>query len=396
MNFTFTPEEQAFHQEVRDFLKANVPPAYAAQTMSEEETEAFRRGFAKVLGSKGWLAVAWPPEYGGQDWSAIRQMIFNEEMSLARAPRPAGAGLGLVGPTLMQYGSPQQKKRHLASIAREEALWCQLFSEPNAGSDLASLETRAEDKGDYFLVNGVKIWSSDAHRAHWGLLLARTDPGAPKHRGISTFLVDMSLPGITVRPIMTMLREWRPVGTHNFSETHFQDVRIPRDCLVGEQDRGWQQAVTGLVSERSNLGATISIRRFFDELLRHLQTWSAAQRARLRHHGLAARLAQVAADLEVARTMGYAIVSRQMRNEPVSREASLVKLFVSELEQRVANLGMQVLGLHGQCERGDPKAPMLGRVERLYLISVASTIGVGTSEIQRNIIAARGLGLPRG
>jgi len=394
VDFRFSPEEETFRQEVRDFLRKHAPAEYANQQLGDKETEEFRKRFARALGEKGWLAVSWPREYGGQSWSPMQQMIFNEEMSLARAPRPAGAGLGLVGPTLMQYGTPEQKAKHLPKIAKEELLWCQLFSEPNAGSDLAGLQTKAEDKGDYFLVNGRKIWSSDAHRAQWGLLLARTNPDVPKHKGISTFLLEMSLPGITVHPIVTMVREWRAVGTHNFSEVVLENVRVPRDCLVGEKDKGWLQAVTGLESERSNLAATISVRRFLDELLEYIKTMPSRQRERIRQTGLHHQLAQVAMDLQVAKALGYAIVSKQMRKQSPSREASQTKLFVTELEQRAARIGMQALGLAGQLERGDRKAPMLGRVERLYQISVASTIGVGTSEIQRNIIAARGLGLP--
>ncbi len=191
-----------------------------------------------------------------------------------------------------------------------------------------------------------------------------------------------------------MLRDWRPEGNHNFSEVLFENVRVPRDCVVGERDKGWYQAVTALESERSNLGATISIRRFLEEMLEYIRTMPPERRGRLREQGLHQRLAQIAADLQVAKSMGYAIVSKQMGKESPSNLASLVKLFVTELEQRTANTGMQVLGLEGQMERGEPTAPLLGRVERLYLISVASTIGVGTSEIQRNIIAARGLGLP--
>ena len=393
MDFAFTPDEEAFRGEIRGFLSENIPAGYADQTLSDEETEAARRRFVKVLGAKGWLAVAWPREYGGQGWSPVRQMIFNEEMSLARAPRPAGAGLGLVGPTLISHGSDEQKARHLPGITGGGVLWCQLFSEPNAGSDLASLETSAVEDGDAFVLNGRKIWSSDAHRADWGLILVRTDRDAPKHKGISTFLLDMRLPGIAVSPIETMLRDWRAVGAHNFSEVVLEDVRVPRDYLVGEKDRGWYQAIAGLESERSNLAATVSLRRFLEELLAHVRA-SPELCGRLRKLGLEKRIAQIAIDLQVMRSMGYAIVGKQMAGLPVSRDASLAKLYMSDLEQRAAGAAMQVLGLEGQYERGEKRAPMLGRAERLYLISVASTIGVGTSEIQRNIIATRGLGLP--
>ena len=324
MDFAFTPDDEAFRGEIRAFLSDNVPAGYADQTLSDEETEAARRRFVKVLGAKGWLAVAWPREYGGQGWPPIRQMIFNEEMSLARAPRPAGAGLGLVGPTLISHGTDEQKARHLPGIASGDVLWCQLFSEPNAGSDLAALETSAVEDGDAFVLNGRKIWSSDAHRADWGLILTRTDRDAPKHKGISTFLLDMRLPGITVAPIETMLRDWRAVGAHNFSEVLLEDVRVPRDCLVGEKDRGWYQAIAGLESERSNLAATVSLRRFLEELLAHIRA-SPTLGKRLRKLGLEKRIAQVAIDLQVMRSMGYAIVGKQMAGLPVSRDASLAQ-----------------------------------------------------------------------
>ena len=232
MDFHFRQEEEAFRQEVRAFLKQELPADHWHLQNDREETDhgplEFRRAFVKEMGQRGWLNMAWPKEYGGQSASHMRQLVFNEEMSYHQAP---GGGGALVGAALIHHGSEAQRKEYLPPIASGDVAWCQGFSEPGSGSDLASLQTRAVHDGDDYVINGQKIWTSGGHEADWCFALVRTDPDAPKHRGISFVLVNMRTPGVEVRPLINML------GTHKFNELYFTDVRIPRDQLVGEENR---------------------------------------------------------------------------------------------------------------------------------------------------------------
>ncbi len=253
MDFRDNPQEAAFRQEVREFIKRELPPGLDRRGMggaafgggsgrfSEPGYWQMLTGWLKKLEDRGWVAPAWPKEYGGAGLSVMEQFIFNQETATAGAPRsPNIIGLGWVGPTLILYGTEEQKQAHLRPILKGEAYWCQGFSEPGAGSDLASIQTRAVRDGDDYIVNGQKIWTSGAHGAHWMILLARTDPEAPKHKGISYFLLDMKSPGITVRPLLNM------VGSHDFNEVFFDNVRVPAENLVGEENRGWYVGTTTL------------------------------------------------------------------------------------------------------------------------------------------------------
>lgn len=394
MDFRDSPQEAAFRREVREFIASELP----AELRSWQGDWGITAGgawhqkggaiqeWARKLRDKGWMAPAWPREYGGGGLPVIQQFILNEEMTLARAPRPGGIGVGWVGPTIIIYGSDDQKRTHLPPILAGEVVWCQGFSEPNAGSDLASLQTRAVRDGDDYVINGEKIWCGGAHRSDWMILLARTDPSAPRHKGISYFLVDMTTPGISVQPIPTM------AGTREFCQVRFEDARVPKRSLLGEENRGWYMAVTTLEFERSNIGSAVGLILIVRDLVAHARQkttrlWEDA--------GIAYELADRAIEAEIARLLSYRVISIQARQQPVTYEASIAKLFTSELDQRVAATGLKLLGLYGQLERGSPRAPLSGRLERLYLYSVASTIGGGTSEVQRNIVATRGLGLPR-
>jgi alkylation response protein AidB-like acyl-CoA dehydrogenase len=288
------------------------------------------------------------------------------------------------------YGNDAQKQEHLPGITSGRIVWCQGYSEPGSGSDLASLQMSAVQDGDEFVLNGQKIWTSQAHYADWMFLIARTDPEAPKHRGISYFLVDMKSAGITVRPLINMADE------AGFNEVFFENVRVPRSGLLGELNRGWYMATTTLDFERSSASTSAGIRRSLEELTRYARD--------TRHNGSALmdtshvrhQLADLWVDVNLARLLSYRVVSQQERGEVPNYEASIVKVFNSELNQRMARAGMKVLGLHGQLDRESPYAKLNGRFERTYLTSVGSTIAAGTSEIQRSIIATRGLGLPRG
>ena len=355
----------------------------------------------KKLAAKGWIAPAWPKEYGGAGMTVMQQFVFNEEMATARAPRPGGIGVGFAGPTVIVYGNDAQKKDHLPGILSGEDVWCQGFSEPGSGSDLASLQTSAVKDGDDYVINGQKIWTSGAQFAQRMILLARTDPAAPKHKGISYFLLDMKSPGVTVRPLVNM------ANTPGFSEVFFDNVRVPAKDLLGEENRGWYVATTTLDFERSSIGASIAQQHSVEDLI----LYAREQGTKGKGNGNGAvspsvrtELAERSIEAETARLLSYRVITMQHRGMVPNHEASAIKLYAAELSQRVASTGVKVAGLYGQLDR-DSKAPAeaatnryapnKGRLMRTYLNAVSATIAGGTGEVNRNIIAGRGLGLPR-
>ena len=394
MDFGWSPEEEEFRQRVRQVLREELPDGWLQSVGEAEDGDArsrFEAEFARNMGRRGWLTVGWPEEFGGMGWTPLQQMIFNEEMALSKAPRKhMAAGVTLSGPVIMLHGSDEQKKRFLPPIAKGEVIWCQLFSEPDAGSDLASLQTRAEEMGDFFLVNGQKTWTSQGHEAQWGLMLARTDPEAPKHKGLSYFLVDMTLPGITSRPIINM------ADVHHFNEFFFDNVRIPRDCLVGEKNRGWYLATTTLNFERSGIRATVPAMQLFDEIVAFAKEGRDGFRPLQANPELRHKLADMAIQLHTSRLLSYRVGWLQSSGAPPSHESSVSRLFATELTQRLVQLGMETLGLWAQPTENSSQSVLHGKVQKLYRGQRAITIGAGTSEIQRNTIAMRGLGLPRG
>jgi alkylation response protein AidB-like acyl-CoA dehydrogenase len=303
-------------------------------------------------------------------------------MAYAGVPGTINMGVAWVGPVVMLYGSDAQKQEYLSGIADGSQLWCTLYSEPGAGSDLAAMQTRAVRDGDDYVINGQKIWTSFGHYADWGWLAARTDPDVPKHKGISTFAIRMDTPGITVRPLPNM------AGTHEFNEIFFEDVRIPASQLVGEENRGWYNVAIGLDFERSSIGATSSARRTIDDLVAYLRGRSPRASQTLRQ-----RLAEHAVGVTVLRQMAYKIASEQEKTGIApTREAQMAKLFGAELNQRIVATALQVFGLEGQATKPGTVA---NRYRYPYLRAVANTIEGGTSEVQRTVIATRGLGLPR-
>ena len=390
MQFSFTPEETTFRQDLREFLKAELPPDWkGADEYGRTDDVEFERHMRRRLIERDWLTMAWPREYGGQDASNVKMAIFAEEMMYHEAPGKDGSGVGLLAPAVMRHGTLEQKRKYLPPIANGEVTWAQGFSEPESGSDLASLQTRAVRDGDDYLITGQKIWSSGAHLADWMFVLARTDPDAPKHRGITYFLVDMKTPGITVRPIINM------VGDHHFNEEYFDNVRVPAENIIGELNRGWYVAMTTLNFEREGTTYTARARKPLDMLIELVKEardngGEAVISPALRH-----RLAERVLETEVSRLLAYRIAWMVDQGLEPQHEASISKLISSELLMRVANTGMQVLGLMGQLAEGDKWAPLKGKLHRMYLWSISEPIGGGTSEIQRNIIATRGLGLPR-
>ncbi len=391
MDFRFSQAEEGFRQELLDFLRRELPSQWEGPVGSTEGNDwDLTLQMRGKLAQKGWLTMHWPKDYGGQQASPLLSLIFNEEMSYHRAPGRDAFGARMLGPTLMIYGSEEQKRKFLPSVAKGEVQWCQGYSEPEAGSDLASLSTRAEDMGDYFLVNGSKMWTSLAHRADWMMLLARTDPEAPKHRGISFLLVDMRSPGVEVRPIVNM------AGSHEFNQVFFDNVQVPRENLVAEKDRGWYVAVTLLDFERSGIDNAASSRRLLDDLSEFL--WEAQERGfhRASEGWVEDLLAERYVETEVARLIAYRVAWMQSQGLVPNKEASVSKVFGSETFQRVADTGLKILGLYGQLTWEDQWAPLHGRFQDAWRHGFSNTIAAGTSEIQRNIIASRGLGLPRG
>ena len=395
MDFTFTKEEEAFRHEIRDFLKKELPANWVGPTYTEDELEdeglwAMGRKLAPKLGEKGWLAMAWPKEYGGQARTYMEQAIFKEEMAYHRAPGIDFPGIAMCGPTILAFGNPEQKTQFLPPIAKGKVFWCQGFSEPQAGSDLAAVKTSAVQKGDHFVVNGQKVWTSGGHRANWMFLLARTDPQAPKHKGISFLLLDMKTPGIEVRPLRNI------VGGHAFNEVFFDDVKLPVSNMVGGLNDGWRVATSLLSFERSGIERLAFTRRLLDEISdfarEALGGETPAHTVTLMQH----KLAQMVIECEVGRLLAYRVAWMQNQGQIPQAEASISKIFGSELMQRVANVGMQLLGVYGQLLKGSERAQLGGRVAHVYQSSLGRTIAAGTSEIQRTLIATRGLGLPRG
>ena len=391
MEFKFTAEDEEFRTELRAFMKTELPdPWEGAGRYPEDDDWDLNQVIRQKMAEKGWLTMHWPEEYGGQNASPVKSAIYNEEIAYMRAPGRDIFGVRMLGPTLMIHGSEEQKKTHLPSVAKGEIQWCQGYSEPESGSDLASLSTRAVRDGDDLVINGAKVWTTMAHRADWIMLLTRTDPDAPKHRGISFVLVDMKSPGVSVRPIINM------AGGHEFNQVTFDDVRVPRANVVGDEDRGWYVAVTLLDFERSGIDYSASARRLLDDTKEFATETKRNGVPLIEIPWVRTLMADRYIDCEVARLMAYNVAYMQSQDLIPTKEASMSKVFGSETVQRVTEAALDILGMYGTLGREDKWAPLEGRVQENWMNAFAGTIAAGTSEIQRNIIAGRGLGLPRG
>jgi alkylation response protein AidB-like acyl-CoA dehydrogenase len=395
MDLRDSPDEARFRSDVRSFIEQELLLELRWRGGLRSSFDGGRATYGgdagkvwrRKLADRGWIAPAWPKEYGGAGMTVMEQFIFNEEMANARAPRTGGGiAIGMAGPTIMVHGSEEQKQRFLPPILSGEQLWCQGFSEPNAGSDLANLQTSAVRDGDDYVINGQKIWTSQAQHAQWMNLLARTDADAPKHKGISYFIVDMQSPGISVRPLVNM------VGNAEFSEVFFDNLRVPKQNLLGEENRGWYLATTTLDFERSNIASTTHLVLTVSDLIDWAREHAGAQECTLgRRATLRYELADRFVEAQIARLMSYQIISMQNAGLIPNKESSVAKLYCSELEQRITATALRTAGMYGELMDSDTL-----QAGRMYLYSVALTIGGGTSEIQRNIIAMRGLGMPRG
>ena len=391
MDFSLSPEDDSFRQELLGFLQQELPSDWEGEGRWPDEADwDFTRQVRRDLAQRGWLTMHWPEEYGGQGASPVRSTVFNEEMSYNRAPGRDIFGVRMLAPILMIYGTEEQKKTFLLPIARGDVQWCQGYSEPGSGSDLASLQTRAVSDGDDYVINGSKIWTTMAHKADWIMLLARTDPDAPKHRGISFILVDMSTPGVSVQPVYNM------TGGHDFNQVFFDNVRVPKKNLVGEENRGWYVGVTLLDFERSGIDYSATSRRLLSELTTHVRKTRGNGEPLSQNPQVRNMLTERYIEAETARLLAYGVAWMQGQGLVPNKEASMSKVFGSETLQRVTSTGMEILGLYGQLRPGDRWAPLKGRVPENWMHSFSHTISAGTSEVQRNIIASRGLGLPRG
>jgi alkylation response protein AidB-like acyl-CoA dehydrogenase len=389
MDYRDSPEQRAWRAEIAAFIAAEAPEEYRvhrrppsdAGGRGDETYQAWRRAVA----ARGWLAAHWPKEYGGSGMGVMEQFILKEEFALAGCPHPGSRGVEMVGPTIILHGSDEQRAELLPPILAGEHVYCQGFSEPGAGSDLASVQLRAVRDGDDYVLNGQKIWTSNAATCNRIFLLARTDPDAPKHRGISYFVLPMDLPGITVRPIPNML------GGGDLCETFFDDVRVPVSARIGEENRGWYVAMTTLDFERSGIAGAVALQQKLLGIARALRSrgplpppWRTA-------------VADLYVASEVGRQMAYQVANLQDRGLVPNYEASMVKLFSSELTRRVDTAAVSAFGLPGQLYRGSAGHEVMdGRVARALSETIPTTIAGGTSEVQRSIIATRGLGLPRG
>jgi alkylation response protein AidB-like acyl-CoA dehydrogenase len=395
MDFRLTAAEERFRSEVRAWLGTALPEFFAHPGYRSPQTAADKIGASKAwqatLYRAGWAGITWPREFGGRGATLVEQLIFNEECAAAAAPDSINlsVALGLVGPTLMACGTPAQQERFLPRILRGDDIWCQGFSEPNAGSDLASLKTRGEVRGDVITVTGQKIWTSFAQYADWCILVVRTDPTAAKHKGLTFLLVDMKSPGITIRPLVEMTGEaW-------FNEVFFDEVRVPREYVVGTIDRGWDVVLTTLAHERGGTAPHARLRRELRGL------FALARRTRRNGHSAAAdpelrqALARLAVEVQLAKLTAYRNVTVIQRTGKPGPEGSILKLFWSELEQRLMDTACELLGPYSALERGDTRAVEGGLWARELLWTRSATIYAGTSEVQRNIIAQRVLGLPR-
>jgi alkylation response protein AidB-like acyl-CoA dehydrogenase len=386
MDFAFTDEEETFRDELCAFLDVTLPDWWQGMFVDDDRAMPFTREMCARLAERGWLTMAWPPEHGGAGASVWFQTVVREEMWAREEPRgPQYMNLNYIGPLIMRFGTSEQQQRFLLPMARGEVIWCQGFSEPDAGSDLASLTTHAEDRGSHFVVKGQKIWTSYADApADWCLLLVRTQPAAhAKYDGISVLLLDMTSAGITVRPIATM------AGPHEFNEVFLDDVVVPRDCLLGEQDRGWDVIVSGLTFERVGIARYARAGRIIELLV----AW-ANETGRAADPDVRDKLADLRSRYEAARLLSYRAISMQAAGDVPTVEASIARMHGTQLEQYVGHVGLELLGPTAQLRAGDPWAPLAGEIQRHWLRNIPTTVAAGTLEIQKDIVARRGLGLP--
>jgi len=390
MDFSYSADEERFRAELRAWLETNPP---GAEPTDPKAWVAFAKGWQRKLAEAGWCGVAWPKAYGGRGATLLQQIIFQEELARAKAPQFIGlAGLTMGGPVLIAHGTEAQKKKHLRPILAADEIWCQGFSEPNAGSDLAAIKTKAVLEGDTFIVTGQKVWTSWARYADVCMCLVRTDPDAPKHKGITFLLVDMKSPGVTVRPL-TQIN-----GDADFNEVFFEDVRVPKQNVVGALNKGWDIAITCLMHERQTLtfSRQLQSKIALTEMLEGARSRAKDGKPATADPLVRQALSQAYIESEAMRFLAYRNLTKVLRGGVPGPEGSIEKLFWSEMYQRQLDTACAMIGPHSQLLRDSPHAVDEGRWPHLLLYSKGRTIAAGTSEVQRSIIAERVLGLPRG
>jgi alkylation response protein AidB-like acyl-CoA dehydrogenase len=391
MDFKFSEADEAFRREFRNWLEQNLPRDWhdEGELHDPDTREEFerRRRWHRKLYDGGWMCIHWPREYGGRGASLLQQIIHAQELDRAKAPPTINfQGIARVGPTLMQWGTPEQKQRYIPRIPSAEEIWCQGLSEPNHGSDLAAVETRAIDQGDHFVVNGAKVWTSNAHHADLSTLLCRTDPTLPKHKGLSYLLVDMKSPGVTVRPLVQM------TGESGFNQVFFEDVVVPKANLVGHKNQGWMVAMTNMMFERTIHGGRT------DMMVEVRQLAELAKKVQRNGHPawddnyVRQRIARFACAAEALKYTSY----RQLKGLPPGPEGSIMKLGTTDLNLLIQMFAMELLGVYSQFEYQAPGAVDHGKWSHRMLAARRGTIAAGTNEIQHNIIGERVLGLPKG
>ena len=384
--------DESFRAELRAWLAANITDEFREKRhMTFQEKVAVRRAWQKKLFEAGWIGIGWPKEYGGRGASLMQEAIYNEEMARAQAPATANViGLNMVGPTILAVGTPQQKARYLPKILSGEEIWCQGFSEPNAGSDVASLQTRAVREGDHFVVTGQKVWTSYGYVADLCILLVRTDFEAPKHKGLSYLIVDMKLPGVSTRPLVQM------TGEAEFAELFFENVKVPVENLVGELNKGWMVAITTLMHERGSLSLTIIVvlEQRLQALIELSRRSTLNGKPVLEDPQVRQRIARLYTDVKTFKLNTMRQLSTLSQGHLPGPEGSLLKLQWSEFNQRLVELAFEIEGPFSSLAPDSVDAPSEGRWQYEYLRARGNTIEAGTSEVQRNIVAERVLGLP--
>ncbi|HUO04343.1 MAG TPA: acyl-CoA dehydrogenase family protein [Candidatus Binataceae bacterium] len=393
MDLSFSPEEEAFRKKVRAWMEENVAKsgvAAARGSEGEKEWATRARAWQRTLYEAGYVALGWPKEYGGQALDPVRQSIVSEELARAQAPQLLGGlGIAMLGPTLITWGTDEQKSRYLKKILTGDEIWCQGYSEPGSGSDLASLKTRAVVDGDHFVVNGQKVWTSAAQFADGMFCLVRTDPEAPKHRGISYILIDMHSPGLTVRPLVQM------TGDRGFNEVFFDNVRVPRENLVGKLNEGWIVANSTLFHERNMLGSSSAADQRFMRLLALAKSIKRGGRPISADPVFRQRLADLEMRTAALRYHSMRQLSDHIRGRRPGTESMLNKLVGTELMHDIAIAAMEAMGDYSMLARADESAMDKGYWPYEWMFSLGMVIGGGTSHIQKNIIAERGLKMPK-
>lgn len=390
MQFHLTPEQLVWQLEVRNFLKEVVTPELLKEVEEHEDKTAgpLEREYYKRIAEKGWKAMNWSKEYGGLGRTAVEQFIFNEEFMYAKAPYPLGGEVSIIAPSIMKYGTEENKQNWLPKIMEGELSTALSYSEPNAGTDLASLQTSAVLDGDEWVINGQKTWNTVGHRVSHQWAAVRTDPSAPKHKGISIIIIPNNAPGVTLVKQTT----W---GNHTTNEVFFDNVRVPMENLIGNVNQGWLILTGALDHERIVMGSSGQIRRIFDDLVKHCKHIVVDGELLINRPDVRSKLAELYMDLEVARLFGFRGASMIDQGKDCSAEASMMKVYATELRTKIADYGMQIVGMYGQLNKEDELAPLVGALEHQYRLAPFHRFGGGTNEVQRNIVAQRGLRLPR-